>query len=197
MATRAQKNAFLAQPRGLAGQLLIAMPSMAGSGFAQAVIYICAHNHEGAMGLVVNQPLASPDFDDVMQQLGAGTPPLARRLALVQGGPVEISRGFVLHSADWQGDGTLTLEDGLSLSANIDVLKTIAAGDGPAQAILALGYAGWGPGQLDREMQENAWLSAPGDSAIVFGDDHRAKWRGALNLLHIDPALLSSNAGHA
>jgi putative transcriptional regulator len=181
----------------LTGQLLIAMPAMADPRFAQSVIYLCAHTAEGAMGLVLNRPLQSPSFDDLLRQLEVAPVPPARRIRLCQGGPMDNGRGFVLHTTDWTGEGSLRVDDGLALTASLDVLKAIAECGGPREGILALGYAGWGPGQLDAEMQQNAWLSVPADETIVFDGDHDTKWRRAFGKLHIDPLLLSDAAGHA
>ncbi len=181
----------------LTGQLLIAMPSMADSRFANSVILICAHTPEGAMGIVVNQPLDQPSFEDLLKQLDIAPAPPARQILLCTGGPVDNARGFVLHTADWTGEGSLRVDDNLALAASLDILKAIAGGDGPKQGLLALGYAGWGPGQLDAEIQQNAWLSAPPAIDLVFDDDHKTKWRRALGILKIDPLLLSLSAGHA
>jgi putative transcriptional regulator len=181
----------------LTGQLLIAMPAMADPRFAQSVIYLCAHTPEGAMGLVLNKPLKRPSFEDLLRQLDVEPVPPARRIRLCAGGPVDNARGFVLHTTDWTGEGSLRVDDGLALTASLDVLKAIAGGGGPREGILALGYAGWGPGQLDHEIQQNAWLSVTADETIVFDGDHDTKWRRALGKLNIDPLLLSGAAGHA
>jgi putative transcriptional regulator len=181
----------------LTGQVLIAMPSMGDSRFAHSVIYICAHTNEGAMGIVVNSPLQSPSFSDLLKQLKVDPIPPARSIRLCRGGPVENARGFVLHTSDWTGDGSLRVDEGLALTASLDILKAIATGGGPQQGLLALGYAGWGPGQLDHEIQQNAWLSAPADLSLIFDGDHETKWRRALAKLKIDPLLLSDVAGHA
>ena len=181
----------------LTGQLLIAMPAMADPRFAQSVIYLCAHTPEGAMGLVLNKPLKRPSFEDLLRQLDVEPVPPARRIRLCAGGPVDNARGFVLHTTDWTGEGSLRVDDGLALTASLDVLKAIAEGGGPREGILALGYAGWGPGQLDHEIQQNAWLSVNADETIVFDGDHDTKWRRALGKLNIDPLLLSGAAGHA
>jgi len=181
----------------LTGQLLIAMPAMDTPAFVQSVIYMCAHAPEGAMGLIINRPITSPRFGDLLQQLEVTPVPPLRQIELCRGGPVETARGFVLHTADWTGDGSLRVDAGVALTASLDVLKAIADGGGPKRCLLALGYAGWGPGQLDREMQDNAWLSAPATLDLVFDQDHDTKWRRALASLHVDPALLSTTAGHA
>ena len=181
----------------LTGQLLIAMPTMEDPRFAQSVIYVCAHTPEGAMGLVLNRPLNRPKFDDLLRQLEVAPVPPARRIRLCAGGPMDNARGFVLHTTDWTGEGSLRVDDGVALTASLDVLKAIAEGNGPREGLLALGYAGWGPGQLDSEIHQNAWLSVSADETIVFGDDNDVKWRQALAKLHIDPLLLSGAAGHA
>jgi len=181
----------------LTGHLLIAMPAMADPRFAQSVIYLCAHTAEGAMGLVLNRPLQRPSFDDLLRQLEVAPVPPARRIRLCQGGPMDNARGFVLHTSDWTGEGSLRVHKGLALTASLDVLKAIAEGGGPREGILALGYAGWGPGQLDAEIQQNAWLSVPADETIVFDGDDDTKWRRAFGKLNIDPLLLSDAAGHA
>lgn len=150
------------------------------------------------MGLVLNRPLASPTFEDLLKQLDVAPAPPARRIALCDGGPVDGARGFVLHTTDWTGDGSLQVDGRVALTASLEVLKAIADGGGPAQGLLALGYAAWGPGQLDREMQENVWLSAPAPSIdLLFDRDHDTKWRRAMGILRIDPLLLSGVAGHA
>lgn len=195
MATRKDKDA---EGEGwLSGQLLIAMPAMQDPRFAQSVIYLCAHSPEGAMGLVVNRPVENLTFDDLLKQLSIEPLPPARRIQVQAGGPVEQVRGFVLHTADWMQDGSLRVNEAMALTASIDVLREIAKGGGPRRGLLALGYAGWGPGQLDREISENAWLSVPPDEALIFGADFAAKWRGALAKLGIDPLLLSGAAGRA
>ena len=181
----------------LTGQLLIAMPGMEDQRFAQSVIYMCAHTDEGAMGIVLNKPLRKPSFEDLLRQLDVTPVPPARRIQLCQGGPVDNARGFVLHTADWTGDGSLRVDDRIALTASLDVLKAIAEGAGPREGLLALGYASWGPGQLDQEMQQNVWLSAPAGQGLVFDTAHDTKWRRALASLRIDPLLLSGAAGHA
>ena len=190
-------SAFADPDAFLTGQLLIAMPTMADPRFAQAVIYVCAHTAQGAMGLILNRPLAEPSFDDLLRQLKIVPTPPARRIWLCAGGPVDHGRGFVLHTTDWTGEGSLKVTDDLALTASLDVLKAIAGGGGPRQGLLALGYAGWGPGQLEAEITQNAWLSSPTEEALVFSDDHDAKWRQAMAILKIDPLLLSEAAGHA
>jgi len=185
-------------PAFLTGQLLLAMPHMLDDRFVNSVIYLCAHTPDGAMGLVVNRPLAEPSFPELLRQLAIAPTPPARMIRLCAGGPVEHARGFVLHTTDWTTESTLRVDERLALTANLDVLKAIAGGGGPRSGLLALGYAGWGPGQLDEEMQQNAWLSTPlPDPELIFGDDFAGMWRRVLATLRIDPLLLSSAAGHA
>ena len=181
----------------LTGHVLIAMPAMADPRFTQSVIYVCAHTEDGAMGIVLNRPIERPSFDDLLTQLDVEPTPPARRIRLCAGGPVDNKRGFVLHTSDWTGDGSLRVTDGLALTASLDVLKAIAEGNGPREGLLALGYAGWGPGQLDVEMQQNAWLCVVPDETLLFDADSDTKWRRALAKLKIDPLLLSVQAGHA
>src|ERR1700761_7645345 len=185
-------------PEGfLTGQLLIAMPTMADPRFQQSVIYMCAHTPEGAMGLVLNRPIVKPTFDDLRKQLNVEPLPPVREIKLCAGGPVENARGFVLHTSDWTGEGSLKVDNGMALTASLDVLKVIAEGGGPRECVLALGYAGWGPGQLDKEIQQNAWLSVPADETLLFDAGHDTKWRRAFAKLRVDPLLLSDTAGHA
>ena len=181
----------------LTGQLLIAMPGMDDERFAQSVIFVCAHTGEGAMGIVLNRPLQKPTFESLLRQLDVTPTPPARRIQLCQGGPVDNARGFVLHTSDWTGDGSLRVDERVALTASLDVLKALAEGAGPREGLLALGYASWGPGQLDSEMQQNVWLTAPAGLELLFDTAHATKWRRALASLRIDPLLLSGVAGHA
>ena len=189
----------------LDGQMLVAMPSMRDERFARAVIYLCAHSSEGAMGIIVNQPASHISFTDLLVQLDVvpqeeriHLPVSAGGVAVLKGGPVETGRGFVLHSADFFiQDSTLPIDEGICLTATLDILKAIAAGDGPTSAVLALGYAGWAPGQLENEIQQNGWLHCPADRALVFGTDAGAKYDLALRKIGIDPGMLSSESGHA
>jgi putative transcriptional regulator len=188
------------QPRpetSLAGQVLIAMPGLHDPEFANSVVYLCAHTDEGAMGIIINRPLAKPSFADLLQQLEVDPKPPARAIALCKGGPVDHGRGFVLHTADWTGDGSLRVDQDVALTASLDVLKAIATGGGPREGILALGYANWGPGQLDDEMKQNSWLNASADAELLFDADHESKWSRALAKLHIQPGRLSSLSGRA
>ena len=181
----------------LSGQLLVAMPHMEDPRFARSVVYMCAHSDDGAMGFVVNRLIDSMRFDTLMDQLGLETKGIRPDLPVHFGGPVEASRGFVLHSTDLVQEATLVIEDDIALTATTEMLKTIAEGEGPEHCVLALGYASWSPGQLDQEIQDNGWLLVPADQHLVFGADNDAKWEGALSKLGIDLSLLSTDAGHA
>ena len=181
----------------LTGQLLVAMPNMADPRFARSVIYLCAHSAEGAMGLVVNRLIDSLTFPSLLEQLGIEPGPRLASTPVHFGGPVESSRGFVLHSVDYVQESTLVIDESIALTATVDVLKAIASGGGPQRRVLALGYAGWAPGQLDAEIQANGWLLVPPDEEIVFGPRNDDKWNRAIAKLGIDLSLLSSEAGHA
>ena len=179
------------------GQLLIAMPGMRDERFAKSVIYMCAHSEEGAMGLVLNQRLDSLTFAELISQLELDEKHLSRDVPVHFGGPVESGRGFVLHTSDYQQDATLEVLNGVALTATVDILKAIAQGKGPQKSLLALGYAGWGPGQLDMEIRANGWLQVPSDSEIIFDIEPDTKWERAIQRLGIDPRMLSDDVGHA
>jgi putative transcriptional regulator len=187
----------LSADSSLAGRLLVAMPQMADPRFARSVVYLCAHSADGAMGLVVNRLIDSLTFQNLLEQIGVEQAIAGDDMPIHFGGPVESSRGFVLHTADYVQDSTLVIEEDIALTATIDVLKAIARGEGPERRVLALGYAGWGAGQLDAEIQANGWLLVPADLDLVFGDDNESKWQRAIASIGIDLSLLSSEAGHA
>jgi putative transcriptional regulator len=188
----------------LEGQLLLAMPVMTDKRFARSVIYMCAHSKEGAMGLIINHRAENITFPDLLERLGI-TPRGSRdsiasdllNREVHSGGPVETGRGFVLHSADYHAnDSTLEIAGGISLTATIDILKAMASGHGPHHSILALGYAGWSPGQLESEIQANGWLNCPADADIVFETDLELKYEKALAKIGVNPSFLVSEAGH-
>jgi putative transcriptional regulator len=189
----------------LDGQMLIAMPAMGDERFSRSVIYMCAHSSEGAMGIIVNHPAPNIKFSDLLVKLDVipqadriQLPQRADVVKVMKGGPVETERGFVLHSADFFiENSTLPIDEGICLTATIDILKAIARGDGPASAILALGYAGWAPGQLENEIQGNGWLHCAADPELIFGADINKKYEKALKKIGIDLGMLSSEAGHA
>jgi putative transcriptional regulator len=189
----------------LDGRLLVAMPVMGDSRFERSVIYLCAHSAEGAMGIVVNKPAGSIDFPQLLTQLNIigkddqiTLPDSAEMIKVLSGGPVDTGRGFVLHSSDYYiANATLKINEGVSLTTTIDILKAIAKGSGPRHAILALGYAGWRAGQLEEEIQDNGWLHCDADPDLVFGDNVEDKYDLALRKIGIDPGMLSNEAGHA
>lgn len=185
--------------------MLVAMPGMQDERFARAVIYICAHSSDGAMGLIVNQRAPNIRLPDLLTQLKLvekgkeiRLPEKAERIEVLNGGPVEKSRGFVLHSNDFFIDNSsLPVDDGIAMTVTIDILKAIARGEGPEKALVALGYAGWAPGQLEQEMQENGWLHCPANSELIFDTDFETKYERAMRSIGIDPRMLSSEAGRA
>jgi len=189
----------------LDGQLLIAMPVMGDPRFERSVIYMCAHSADGAMGIMVNRPAGSIDFPDLLVQLNIinkdeqiTLPDTAESMKVMRGGPVDTGRGFVLHSSDFfLANATLPIDDKICLTATVDILKAIANGNGPKHAILALGYAGWGPGQLETEIQGNGWLHCDADPDLIFGSDVDEKYARALAKIGIDLGMLSNEAGHA
>jgi putative transcriptional regulator len=180
----------------LSGHLLLAMPGIRDPRFEKSVIYMCAHSSDGAMGLVVNKPLESLSFPDLLEQLGI-EPESESSINVHFGGPVESGRGFVLHSDEYLQEATMTVDSGIALTATIDILRDIATGGGPRRSLLALGYAGWSAGQLDSEIKDNGWLHVSPDEDLVFGPDMDTKWESAMGKLGIDPLLLSEEAGHA
>lgn len=192
-------------PGYLDGQLLLAMPGMGDERFSRTVIYVCAHSPEGAMGIVVNKPAADLSMPDLLVQLDIipetdliRLPQRVGRMQVLMGGPVETSRGFVLHSPDFYIDqSTLPIDEGVCLTATVDILRAIAKGEGPQRAVLALGYAGWSAGQLESEIQANGWLNCPADTDLIFHSALDLKYELALRKIGIDPAMLSMEAGHA
>jgi putative transcriptional regulator len=181
------------------------MPTMGDPRFARSVIYVCAHSADGAMGIVINKVAPTIDFVELLVQLEVISKtradtldPQARRLRVHHGGPVETGRGFVLHSADYHRENaTLTIDESVSLTATLDVLRAIAEGTGPEHAFLALGYAGWAAGQLEAEIQANGWLTSRADPDILFGEDLDAKYERTLAKIGVHPGMLASDAGHA
>lgn len=187
------------------GQFLLAMPGMTDDRFARSVVYLCAHSDEGAMGIVINRRAPSLNFSELLVQLEVIAPDEAIRLPeqagavpVLRGGPVEAGRGFVLHSNDFYIDNsTLPIDGGVSLTATIDILRAIAHGSGPDRAILALGYAGWSPGQLEDEVQNNGWLTCPADAGLIFDTPLDARYDMAMRKIGIDPGFLSAQSGRA
>ena len=181
----------------ITGQLLVAMPSMRDPRFTRTVIYMCAHTTDGAMGLVINRLVGSLSFPDLLQQLNISSTPASEHIRIRNGGPVETGRGFVLHSGEYHDDATLRVAESVGLTATLDILRDIASGQGPKRSLLALGYAGWGPGQLDSEIQANAWLCVPADDELIFDDKLTDKWERSIGKIGIDFRLLSGEAGNA
>lgn len=182
----------------LEGQLLIAMPGMGDPRFDQSVVLLCAHSPNGAMGLIVNKPAPNLRLADVLEQLDLRQEGIRLKNPVYFGGPVETGRGFVLHGDDYEDpDGTVSVVGGFRMTATLNALETLTQEDGPAKAILALGYSGWGPGQLEEEIRRNGWLTCAASSQIVFEHADESKWSASLNSMGVDPMLLSGDAGHA
>jgi putative transcriptional regulator len=189
----------------LDGQVLIAMPGMSDERVVRSVIFVCAHSAEGAMGIVLNRPAADLSLPDLLVQLDIvpeaeriRLPTEVGRMQVLMGGPVETSRGFVLHSPDFHIDqSTLPIDDSICLTATVDILRAIARGQGPRNAVLALGYAGWSAGQLESEIQANGWLNCPADAELIFDSATDTRYQLALRKIGIDPGMLSMDAGHA
>lgn len=187
-----------AESTGLTGQLLIAMPGMMDPRFAHSVVYLCAHSEDGAMGLIINKPVADLDLGDLLRQLDMSVTDDFLPGRIHFGGPVEQARGFVLHTPDYSSPvATLKVDESISMTATIDVLEEIGAGRGPKRKLVALGYAGWGPGQLEAELGQNGWLTCECSPELIFGMPDAEKWEAALKLLGVDALALSSTAGHA
>jgi putative transcriptional regulator len=182
----------------LDGKLLIAMPAMGDPRFDHSVVYVCAHSDTGAMGLIVNKPSPDLKFADLLKQLKIKAARPIEGIDVHYGGPVEHGRGFVLHSRDYtSADSTLKVNDDFGMTATLDILEDISQGQGPESCLLALGYAGWGPGQLEREIRENGWLTCDARADLVFSRDHDTKWKSAMQHMGIDPRMLSKISGRA
>jgi len=185
-------------PTDLTGKLLIAMPGMDDPRFAGGVIFLCAHSPEGAMGVIVNKRIDQLRFADMLEQIGVDAP-MPPDVPVCYGGPVEMGRGFVIHSADYDGNARdmLRIDDQFAMTTTTDVLEEMGRGSGPAQALMVLGYAGWGPEQLEDEIGRNGWLTCDATPDLVFGTDMAIKWEAALASLGVNPLMLSEQAGHA
>ena len=197
MSTDKPATGLYAETSWLTGQLLIAMPTMPDPRFARSVIYVCSHGPNGAMGLVVNRLYGEVNFRALLQQLNVKTVSEAPDLPVHYGGPVESGRGFVLHSTDYLREGTMRIDDTVALSATVEILQALAAGGGPERALMALGYTGWGAGQLDAEMQANGWLTSAPDEGLLFDNEIETKWERSLAKIGIRASMLSGEAGHA
>lgn len=200
-----QKQSFASSDRlgYLDDQFLVAMPGMKDDRFSRTVVYVCAHSSEGAMGLIINQPQQML-FPDLLVQLGIldereaiRLPATARDFVIRNGGPVDRSRGFVLHSDDYRVDSSLPVAEEVCLTATVDILRAISTGRGPRKALMALGYSGWGAGQLESEIAANGWLTCPATPELLFDTDLERKYERVMSMIGIDPARLSHSAGHA
>ncbi|MFT4715478.1 MAG: putative transcriptional regulator [Paracoccaceae bacterium] len=186
------------ETRHLDGQMLIAMPGMNDTRFDRTLIYMCAHSETGAMGLIVNKPAPDLNFTELLEQLELPTSDEASQIKVHLGGPVEHGRGFVLHSQDYGAkENTLQVDDEIGMTATLDILEDISNGEGPKDCLLALGYSGWGPGQLEDEIQANGWLTCEASHDLVFGSKDADKWTAALASLGISPSFLSATGGTA
>ena len=191
--------------QSLEGQFLIAMPNMEDGRFEHSVIYVCSHTEQGAMGLVLNQIARHISLEDLLMQLdilndesAIRLPSKVREMNVHKGGPVEVERGFVLHTDDYVLDrSTLEINNGICLTATLEILKAMAEGRGPDRALLALGYSGWAPGQLETEIQANGWLTGPANKDLVFDPAFDNKWQKALLSIGVDPIMLFGEPGHA
>lgn len=185
----------------MTGKLLLAMPSIGDQRFDRAVIFVCAHDEEGAMGLVINDTMQGIDFSELVGQLKFESEIKGKfedmDMPVMSGGPVETARGFLLHSSDFTRDDTMKVDGTYGVTGTVDALKDVARGDGPKDLLFILGYSGWDAGQLDAELQQNAWLVVEPDPELIFEGDPQEKWKRAINKLGIDPAMLSSAAGRA
>lgn len=187
-----------AEAESLTGRMIIAMPNIGDPRFERSVIYLFAHQRHGAMGLIVNRVTDDIDFTELLRQLKLDVEEDAQEIAVRFGGPVEVERGFVLHSPDYhREEATLKVDDEISMTATVDVLRAMAAGRGPKRALFALGYAGWGPGQLENEIRQNGWLHCEADLDLVFDEADDTKWTRAMAKIGVDPSLLSSVGGSA
>ncbi len=193
-------------PTSLEGQFLVAMPTLKGPFFERSVVYLCSHSDDGAMGLVVNQISTQITFPDLLRQVdilsdddqSINLPAPARTMQVLNGGPVDQGRGFVLHSADFKLESsTLDVSDDICLTATVEILRALAEGKGPRSALLTLGYAGWSPGQLEEELQGNSWLTCSADRSLLFDCEPEDRYQRSLELMGIDLTMLSSEAGHA
>ncbi len=181
----------------LSNQFLIAMPTLADPNFYRTVTYLCAHNEEGAMGIVINRPMEL-NLGDILAQMDIGiTVDPAREIPIFDGGPVQRERGFVIHRPAGEWDAMMSVGDELSVTTSRDILAAVAKGEGPEKTLIALGYAGWGAGQLEREIAQNAWLHGPADERVLFDTPHEQRWEAAAALVGVDFDRLSGEAGHA
>lgn len=182
----------------LTGKLLIAMPAMGDPRFEKSVVLVCAHSEDGAMGLILNKSIPDLSLSNLLEHLDIPRDEEGREIRIHYGGPVERGRGFVLHSRDYRGgQATMKIPGGYGMTATLDVLEALARGEGPHRALLALGYSGWGPGQLEEEIARNDWLTAEAEPGLIFAEEDGGKWSAALKTMGINPITLSATAGRA
>ena len=181
----------------LTGQVLISMPSLEDERFFKTVIYICAHSSEGAMGIIINKKIDYDLYPDLLEQLGIDKPIGNKKIFIRYGGPAESGRGFVLHSDEIMRKETLSIDKGIALTSTSEFFDDLSKGNGPKNSILALGYAGWGPGQIENEILSNSWMTLSADSKFIFDEEVNNKWSNAFNLLGVDPSKLSNHSGTA
>ena len=185
------------QSTNLTNHFLIAMPSLADPNFHRSVTYICAHNDEGAMGIIINHPLEIM-LGEVLQQMNMDiSDQLTGQTPIFQGGPVQIDRGFVLHPTLEKWDSSLSVSDEISITTSRDILRAIANGHGPDKSLIALGYAGWSAGQIEQEIMDNAWLNGPADTSIIFNTPIEQRWSSAAAMLGVELEKLATDIGHA
>ena len=181
----------------LTGQIIVSMPSLEDERFFKTVIYMCAHSTEGSMGIIINKKIDYDLYPDLLEQLGIEKPLDNKKLFIRYGGPIESGRGFVLHSDDMVRQETLNIDKGVALTSTTEFFDDLSKGKGPKNSILALGYAGWNPGQLESEIIQNSWISLSVDTSFLFDDEVSHKWTDAYKLLGIDPSKLSFHSGRA
>ena len=193
----------------LSGQLLISLPNISDPRFEKSVIYICSHTSEGAIGITLNQRIGTLSYDNFFNKIVRDIKPkksLFKRkynhknkddISLYFGGPVESTRGFILHSGEYKVNDTLMIGKKIGLTTDIDIIRDIAYGDGPKKSLFALGYAGWSSGQLEREFEENSWLNIPADDDLIFNKNNQKKWEQAIRKIGADPSMISNKIGNA
>lgn len=194
-----KKNKNKTENISLIGKCLISSPGMTDDRFDKSIVYICANSKEGSMGIVINRPIFPVKFAELLKQLdiNISSNEVIVSPDIVYGGPVESSRGFVLHSADYFLASTVIVKDNIAITATLDILEAIAKGKGPSQSMIALGYAGWTSGQLEEELKNNNWLITDADEELIFKTPHNQKWKKALAKIGVDPNFLLSGQGNA
>ncbi len=179
----------------LTGQFLISMPSLEDERFEKTVIYMCAHSKDGAMGIIINKKIDYDLYPDLLEQLGIDKPLINKKLYIRYGGPIESGRGFVLHSDEVIQKETLSIAEGIALTSTSEFFEDLSKGHGPKNSILALGYAGWGPGQIELELASNSWMTLKTDTNFIFDESVSSKWKDAFSLLGVDSTKLSQSSG--